>query len=160
MHSAFESEHIRGARRFVSEHQFFVGELPQRVTVRLYQSLDGDWIEFEQSHFINTPLQIDAYRTSTPCGDDEDDALHLAVGFCLVQWYEQAVAEGHQPDESWLVPNPRFHNSVERSYSVRSQKWRAEGSTAATESKAYANRIDSTNGRAVSIENTQRNNLG
>jgi len=120
MHSAFENEHIHGARRFVSEHQFFVGELPQRVTVRLYQSLDRDWIEFEQSHFINTPLQIDAYRTSTPFGDDEDDALHLAVGFCLVQWYQQAVAEGHRPDESWLVPNPKFHNFVERPCSVRS----------------------------------------
>ena len=126
MHSAFENDLIHGARRFISEHQFFVGELPQRVTVRLYQSLDRDWIEFEQSHFINTPIQIDAYRTSTPFGDDEDDALHLAVGFCLVQWYEQAVGEGHQPDESWLVPNPRFHNFVERPSAVRSLKSRAE----------------------------------
>ena len=128
MHSAFENEHIHGARRFVSEHQFFVGELPQRVTVRLYQSLDRDWIEFEQSHFINTPLQIDAYRTSTPFGDDEDDALHLAVRFCLVQWYEQAVGEGHQPDESWLVPNPRFQNFVERPAWVafrNSRTWRS-----------------------------------
>jgi hypothetical protein len=45
--------------------------------------------------------------------------LRLAVGFCLVQWYEQAVREGHRPDESWLVPNPRFHNFAEP-YSVRS----------------------------------------
>ncbi len=120
MQSAFENEHIHGARRFVSEYQFFVGELPQMVAVRLYESLDRNWIEFEQSHFINTPLQIDAYRTSAPYGDNEDDALRLAVGFCLVQWYEQAVGEGHQPDESWLVPNPRFQNFVERPYSVRS----------------------------------------
>jgi len=119
MQSGFENEHIHGARRFVSEYQFFVGELPQMVAVRLYESLDRSWIEFEQSHFINTPLQIDAYRTNAPYGDNEDDALRLAVGFCLVQWYEQAVREGHQPDESWLVPNPRFHNFVEP-YSVRS----------------------------------------
>jgi hypothetical protein len=110
MQSVFENEHIHGVRRFVSEYQFFVGELPQMITVRFYQSLDRNWIEFEQSHFINTPLQIDAYRTSAPYGDDQDDALRLAVGFCLVQWYEQAIREGHQPDESWLVPNPRFHN--------------------------------------------------
>ena len=122
MHSAFENEHVHGARRLVSEHQFLIGSLQQRITVRLYQSLERNWIEFEQSHFINTPLQIDAYRTSTPYGDDEDDALRLAVGFCLVQWYEQAVREGHRPDESWLVPNPRFHNFAEpcsvRSYSL------------------------------------------
>jgi hypothetical protein len=119
MQSVFESEHIHGARRFVSEYQFFVGELPQMITVRFYQPLDRNWIEFEQSHFINTPLQIDAYRTSAPYGDDQDDALRLAVGFCLVQWYEQAIREGHQPDESWLVPNPRFH-SFSEPYSVRS----------------------------------------
>jgi hypothetical protein len=110
MQSVFENENIHGVRRFVSEYQFFVGELPQMITVRFYQSLDRNSIEFEQSHFINTPLQIDAYRTSAPYGDDQDDALRLAVGFCLVQWYEQAIREGHQPDESWLVPNPRFHN--------------------------------------------------
>jgi hypothetical protein len=52
----------------------------------------------EQRHFINTPLQIDAYRTSAPYGDNEDDALRLGVEFCLVQWYEQAVREGHQPE--------------------------------------------------------------
>jgi len=119
MQSAFENEHIHGARRFVSEYQFFVGELPQTVAVRMYEPLDRNWIEFEQSHFINTPLQIDAYRTSAPYGDNEDDALRLAVGFCLVQWYEQAIRDGHQPDESWLVPNPRFHNFAEP-YSVRS----------------------------------------
>jgi hypothetical protein len=110
MQSVFENENIHGVRRLVSEYQFFVGELPQMITVRFYQPLDRNWIEFEQSHFINTPLQIDAYRTSAPYGDDQDDALRLAVGFCLVQWYEQAIREGHQPDESWLVPNPRFHN--------------------------------------------------
>jgi hypothetical protein len=119
MQSAFENEHIHGARRFVSEYQFFIGELPQMVAVRLYESLDTNCIEFEQSHFINTPLQIDAYRTSAPYGGNEDDALRLVVGFCLVQWYEQAVREGHQPDESWLVPNPRFHNFAEP-YPVRS----------------------------------------
>jgi hypothetical protein len=120
MHSAFEKEHVHGARRLLSEHQFLIGTLRQRITVRLYQSLERDCVEFEQSHFINTPLQIDAYRTSTPYGDDEDDALRLAVGFCLVQWYEQAVREGHQPDESWLVPNPRFHNFAESFSECRS----------------------------------------
>jgi hypothetical protein len=83
MHPAFENEHVHGARRLLSEHQFLIGRLRQRITVRLYQSLERDWVEFEQSHFINTPLQIDAYRTSAPYGDDEDDALRLAVGFCL-----------------------------------------------------------------------------
>lgn len=120
MHAVFENEHIRRARRFLSEYQFSLGQLQQVITVRLYQSLDRNWVEFEQSHFINTPLQIDAYRTSSPYGDDEDDALRLAVDFCLAQWYEQAVREGHQPDESWLVPNHRFRNLAEPFYAVHS----------------------------------------
>jgi len=117
--SALEMAHVHGVRRLVSEHQFFVGELSQRITLRLYESPERDWIEYEQSHFIRTPLQADPYRTSTPWGDDALYALNFAA-FGITQWYDQAVREGHQPNDSWLVPNPRFHNFVERSYSVRS----------------------------------------
>ena len=118
--SALEMAHVHGVRRLVSEHQFFVGELSPRITVRLYESQERDRIEYEQSHFIRTPLQADAYQTSTPWGDDALYALNLAA-FGITQWYDQAVREGHQPNDSWLVPNPRFHNFIERSsFSARS----------------------------------------
>jgi hypothetical protein len=107
LESALENEHIHGARRFLSAHQFFIGELTPRITVRLYRSLETNLIEYEQSHFIHTPLQATAYQPSTPFGDDEGDALHLA-GFGLAQWYEPAIREGHKPNDSWLEQNPHF----------------------------------------------------
>ncbi len=67
MQSAFENEHVHGARRFVSEYQFFVGELPQMVAVRLYESLDRNWIEFEQSHFITTVRLSHSHIDVTVC---------------------------------------------------------------------------------------------
>jgi hypothetical protein len=106
--SALENQHIHGTRRFLSEHHFFVGRLTQRITIRLYRSLERNWIEYDQSHFIHTPVQIDAYQPSTPFGDDEGEALHTVV-FSLTQWYEQAVREGHEPNDSWLEKNPHFN---------------------------------------------------
>jgi hypothetical protein len=54
------------------------------------------------SHVIHTPLQMDAYRTSLPFSDHWVSALHEAVSG-LTMYYEQAVAAGHEPHESWLV---------------------------------------------------------
>jgi hypothetical protein len=50
MQSVFENEHIHGARRFISEYQFFVGELPQMVAVRRVSTtlrhIRSEFIEF------------------------------------------------------------------------------------------------------------------
>jgi hypothetical protein len=103
----FDGTNLKGCRRFISEYDFYLGKLPQRITIRLYQLPDRDEVEFVQSHFIHTPTQADAYRTSTPYGDDELGALERAVRD-LTMYYDSAVADGHVPNEAWLEANPQF----------------------------------------------------
>lgn len=89
-----------------NECSFLVGELTTRVFIRIHAG-ENDWCWWQQSHFMHTPLQIDAYRTSGPANDTEERAWRSAI-WTLVDWYEQAVRQGHQPEELWLVPNPDF----------------------------------------------------
>ncbi|MFZ0964126.1 MAG: hypothetical protein WAO35_24940 [Terriglobia bacterium] len=105
--SALKGRSIRGARQLLSEYSFRVGDLSQFITIRLYRLIGTDTVIFEQSHFIHTPTQIDAYRTSAPMGNDETEALGRAVR-TLVEHYEEAVRVGHRPQDSWLEPNPDF----------------------------------------------------
>jgi hypothetical protein len=74
---------------------------------RVSQSGNESWCWWQQSHFLHTPLQLDAYRTSWPANDTEERAWRSAI-WTLVDWYKQAVRQGHQPEESWLVPNTEY----------------------------------------------------
>lgn len=105
--SALKGRSIRNARQLLSEYSFRVGNLSQFITIRLYRLIGEDKVVFEQSHFIHTPTQIDAYRTSVPVGDDETEALGRAIR-TLVDHYEEAMRAGHKPKDSWLEPNPDF----------------------------------------------------
>jgi hypothetical protein len=69
--------------------------------------LDRGDVEYEQSHYIHTPLQASDYRTSAPWGDDAESALALAIGG-LTNYYAVAIERGHVPRDSWLIPNERF----------------------------------------------------
>ena len=60
--------------------------------------------EFRLSHAIKTPLQFGPYRTSCPIGGDPAYALNLAV-MGLINYYREAVDDGHTPSEDWLVEN-------------------------------------------------------
>lgn len=92
---------------------FFVriGSLTTEIAITLKRSDVG--IEFTQSHFIKTPLQIDAYRTSRPWNDTPGRALRQVITG-LADHYGDAVRAGRAPDESWLVPHmPRYANAIE-----------------------------------------------
>lgn len=105
--SVFDNDLINEPVKLLSEYRFFLGDLPEKITIRLYESLKGKEVIFTQSHFINTPVQIDAYRTSRPWNDDESSALHQAI-FGFTRFYRDAVNEGHRPELSWLEPNKDF----------------------------------------------------
>jgi hypothetical protein len=107
LESTPKNQLIHGTRRFLSEHQFFLGSLTPRITIRFYLSFDMKQVEYEQSHFIHTPLQIGAYHTSVPFGDDEVHALRRAQSD-LTEYYGQAVRAGHEPNDNWLEKNPDF----------------------------------------------------
>ena len=94
-------------KRVFSEYKFTVGKLSTVITIRTYKEKQGSGYIFEQSHTIKTPLQASPYHTSRSWGDDEAYAVHLAVS-SITQYYEQATQAGHDPDESWLIPNKKF----------------------------------------------------
>jgi len=105
--SIFLREGVERPREFIGEYKFYLRDIPVEITVRLYKSFNGKGVMFEQSHFINTPSQIDEYRTSRPWNDNEKIALDQAVSG-LLRFYNMAVSEGHLPDESWLARNESF----------------------------------------------------
>ncbi|MFH1226724.1 MAG: hypothetical protein V1701_02320 [Planctomycetota bacterium] len=105
--SALDDDLISNPRKLLSGYQFTLGEIPVLITIRLYKQLNGKNVEFEQSHFIHTPIQGGPYMTSIPWNDDEASALHQVIsGF--TRDYNAAVKQGHKPAESWLVPNKNF----------------------------------------------------
>ena len=82
--------------------QFRVGELEKLITLRLSKKQGRNEFHYKISHAIGTPSQIGPYRSSIPYKTDEISALTFAVSG-ITQYYEQAVKEGYQPEENWLV---------------------------------------------------------
>ncbi len=104
-----DSELTNEPRKLIGEYKFYLGTLTPEITIRLYVPFHSTKILFEQSHFINTPTQMDAYETSRPWNDDVYSAINQVIsGF--TGYYESAVRNGNIPDNSWLVSNPNFEN--------------------------------------------------
>ena len=79
-----------------------IGTLATAVTIELRPAESGEMTEFVVSHAIHTPTQAGPYRTSLPFGDYPAYALHKAISG-LTSYYRDAVRQGHQPSEDWLV---------------------------------------------------------
>ncbi len=79
-----------------------IGELDTIVTVSLGRFMNGETTKFSVSHAIHTPTQGGPYRTSKPFADYPSYALHMAISG-LTNYYRDAVKNGHEPSESWLV---------------------------------------------------------
>lgn len=96
-------------QKLVGEYRFHLGELTTEIRIKLWEDVEGKrgLIWFTQSHHMHTPTQAGAYHTSRPCAEEADGALRQAI-FGFQQYYDSAVAENHNPAESWLVPNEDF----------------------------------------------------
>ena len=105
--SALDHPHVEFPLKFLSEYIFQLGDIQQHVTIRLYRPVGGEGVVFRQSHFIKTPSQGGSYRTSRPSNDSEASALNQVVS-AMNEYYREAVAAGHHPDETWLEVNPGF----------------------------------------------------
>lgn len=92
---AAEIELLRLTARF--------GDLQTVVRFRFYREPGCDGVWWDQSHHVHTPSQAGPYRTSRPWGDDLEYAVSLAING-IRSYYEQALHEGHTPQEAWLVP--------------------------------------------------------
>jgi hypothetical protein len=98
---------INMPRKLVGEYGFYLGDLTPEITIKLYASFHDTSIQFEQSHFIHTPVQAGAYQTSRPWNDNVSAAINQVI-HGLTDHYQAAVKNGHTPEDSWLVPNPKF----------------------------------------------------
>ena len=79
-----------------------VGVLETIVTIELGRYMSSDTTKFAVSHAIKTPLQGTPYRTSRPFDDSPEYALHRAIEGLTI-YYRDAVMQGHEPNEIWLV---------------------------------------------------------
>lgn len=91
----------------VREVQVHIGLLAKVVTIRIFYDtkMDVHPYRFELSARMKCARDgsvIEAGRTAA----SENDALRRAIRM-LTQHYDDAVREGHMPDESWLVDGDR-----------------------------------------------------
>ena len=82
-------------------YQIRIAGLDPIVTITLERR--GGRIWYRTSHRTMTPVQKTPYFSSLPHAREEGDALKDAVGGLTI-WFGGAVANGHTPDPSWLVP--------------------------------------------------------
>lgn len=86
---------------------FRLGDLTPKIIVKLFRYPGDKEVYFEQSHFIQTPDQTSS--DATPLKSDKNEAYALTHAVeALTHPYEAAVAQGHQPSDSWLIPNEDF----------------------------------------------------
>jgi hypothetical protein len=91
----------------ISEYQFNLRDIDAvLITIRLYKSIDGERVKFEQSHYFDTP-RLGPYGTDNPWGDYEAHALRRAAR-TFTEPYKEAVRQGKSPSEDWLVLNEDF----------------------------------------------------
>ena len=100
-------EQIIGAREFRAEYRFQLGIIPVTVSIRFYRRISDGNVEFEQSHFIRTPLDKGLRIAGKVFYKTIALALEEAVNSFTVP-YNQAIDRGFDPDPSWLAPNESF----------------------------------------------------
>lgn len=66
------------------------------------EDMGNGYTRFHRSHAIHTPTQIGPYWPSRDFDDDPAYAMHRAID-SVMDYYREAVREGHEPESSWLV---------------------------------------------------------
>jgi hypothetical protein len=81
-----------------------------RIGVKIYKVVLGGGAvvyQFDVSHHVHTPSQMDAYYPSRTTADSEREAFEHAISTTAV-FLKTAIAEGHEPTDRWLVENKEF----------------------------------------------------
>jgi hypothetical protein len=104
----FRRAEISWARRLVDEYAFALEGIPEMIRVRFYRVVGENWIEIEQSHYLQTPGMASPVVSETHRFRSMEEALEdVLQGF--TEGYSTAVRAGRRPDVSWLLPNRDFH---------------------------------------------------
>ena len=100
----FRRPGVVNPRRFVGEYCFEMDGLADMVRVRIFGSLDEDWYEVAQSHYLQPPGASGPSMSETQRYGSVEEALSDVLEL-FSDGYEQAVNAGHVPDDSWLMPS-------------------------------------------------------
>ena len=86
-------------------HGFFYPD----IKIKIYKStvLEREPYHFEVSHHVHTPNQAAPYYPSHTSASTEAEAISQAIS-TTTAFIKNALKEGLEPEDSWLVPNERF----------------------------------------------------
>ncbi|HCI9483990.1 hypothetical protein [Raoultella ornithinolytica] len=79
------------------------------IKIKIYKSsvIESLPYHFDVSHHVHTPTQISPYYPSRTSAQTEDEAISQAIS-TTTSFLKSALAQGLEPDDTWLVPNKRF----------------------------------------------------
>ncbi len=100
----FRRPGVVNARRFVGEYCFELEGLSEMIRVRIFGSLDDDWFEVAQSHYLQPPGASSPSMSETQRYGSVEEALNDVLEL-FSAGYQQAVDAGHVPDDAWLMPS-------------------------------------------------------
>lgn len=94
---------VRSARELVTEYSLRLEGMPCEIRVRLYADVDGRWYEAEQNYFLQAPGMKEPAVPETQRYASVEEAIKEVLA-SFTQGYEEAVAAGHEPSDTWLMP--------------------------------------------------------
>lgn len=97
----FEDPALKIIEMYPMRSHFRLARISTVVKIEL-EHIGNGYTRFHRSHAIHTPTQIGPYRPSRDFDDDPAYAMHRAI-HSIVDYYRQAVREGHEPEPKWLV---------------------------------------------------------
>lgn len=97
----FENPRLEIIRMQPMSIRFRLAGIPTVVAIDLHHTGTGVF-RFRRSHAIHTPTQIGPYWPGRDFDDDPAYAMNRAIT-SITEYYEQAVADGHVPNPTWLV---------------------------------------------------------
>ena len=105
---ALRHPRVLGFHKLFSEFHVFieVGEERFKVRFRVFETGDQRFF-FEQSHFIRTPAQADPESRHPMLHDQPHVALQHGID-TITSFYDDAVAQGHEPSLAWFVANDLY----------------------------------------------------
>ncbi len=80
-----------------------------RIRIKIYKSavMPSAPFHFEVSHNVHTPEQAGPYFPSRTSAESEEEAISQAIS-TTTTFLKSAIRMGHEPADSWLVPNKEF----------------------------------------------------
>ncbi|MBS9388746.1 MAG: hypothetical protein HEQ33_07570 [Dolichospermum sp. WA123] len=111
---------LLNAHKYVGESYVLIRELKiylnlgvnhfnPRIRIKIWKSSvnSTEPYHFTVSHNVRTPTQAGPYYPSITQAATESEAIHQAISSTKA-YLVGAIDQGHEPSDSWLIPNDDF----------------------------------------------------